>query len=192
LDYIVIGVLTIPIITGFIKGFMRMIMGLIGLIGGISLSIVFARPLGVIIGQQIGSTDLFFGKIISFLLIFLGCAFLGFAAGWLLRKMISMANLDLFDRLLGGVLGFVQGTVIASVILIVIYLLPITNPWLMDSLFCKELVLRTTQAFQLLPDDWESYLSPYRWIGESRENILEVLKEDSSPTDVTKESDDTQ
>lgn len=179
LDIVIIGVLVIPAITGLFKGMVRTVFGLMGLVGGVLLSIVFARPLGLQIGNLLGFTDYFAGKLTAFILIFLASALIGYFGGITFKRLFSAANLGWLDRLLGGLLGLGQGIVIATAILIVIYLIPGTRSWLSDSAFCKPAAQAVVQTAHRLPDDWTDYLSPERWIGVSRQKILEVLTPDN-------------
>lgn len=179
LDIVIIGVLVIPAITGLFKGMLRTVFGLVGLVGGVLLSIVFARPLGLQIANLLGFTDYFVGKLAAFILIFLASALIGYLGGIAFKRLFSAANLGWLDRLLGGLLGLAQGAVIATAILIVIYLIPGTRPWLGSSAFCKPAAQIVVQAAHRLPEDWTDYLSPERWIGVSRQKILEVLAPDA-------------
>ncbi len=169
-------------LTGLFKGFIRTIFGLTGMLSGVVFSIVFSRPLGLQLGKLLGFTDYFAGKLIAFILIFMVCGFLGYLGGLLMRRLFAVANLGLVDRLLGGALGFCQGGVVAGVILIIVYLVPSARPWLDESRYSKIVVFQTVRLAHELPQDWTDYLSPERWIGASRERILEVLKPDSIPT----------
>lgn len=179
LDIVIIGVLVIPAITGLFKGMVRTVFGLMGLVGGVLLSIVFARPLGLQIGNLLGITDYFIGKLAAFILIFLASALIGYFGGIAFKRLFSAANLGWLDRLLGGLLGLGQGIVIATAILIVIYLIPGTRPWLNESTFSKASARIVVETVNRLPDDWTDYLSPERWIGVSRQKILEVLTPDA-------------
>ena len=99
-----------------------------------------------------------------------------------MRRLFATTNLGIIDRLLGGALGFCQGGVVAGVILIIVYLVPGARPWLDESRYSKIVVLQTVRLAHELPQDWTDYLSPERWIGASRERILDVLKPDPIPT----------
>ncbi|MCD4654792.1 CvpA family protein [bacterium] len=178
LDYIIIVIVITPFVTGLFKGFMRMLFGLSGMVGGVVLSIVFTRPIGVFLSNLLGFSDLFIGKLLAFILIFLLCGILGSVGGWFARKMMETVKLGLVDRFFGGVFGFFQGTIVVCVLLTICYLLPFSRPWLEESKLGTELVRGVVIAADVLPYDWREYLSPARWIGQSREMILEVLEDD--------------
>lgn len=152
-----------------------MVFGLFGLFGGVVLSIVFTRPVGFFIGDLIGVEDMHVGKMLAFILIFLVCGISGMLGGWLARKMIETANLGFVDRLLGGLLGLFQGMVIITVIIIICYLLPMAQPWLAESTVGLTLVNTAVTGAKYLPEDWQEYLSPDRWVGQSRSQVLDVL-----------------
>lgn len=182
LDYTIIIILAVPFMTGVFKGFMRMLFGVLGVVGGFVLSIVFARPAGVFLGEHLGFDDPFIGKLLAFILIFFGCGVLGVLGGWLARKIMVSANMGFLDRLFGGVLGMLQGAVVCAVVLTVAYLLPSTQPWVDASVIGSNTVALTHTIGDKLPADWTVYLSPTRWIGESRSKILEVLEGSDSVT----------
>jgi len=179
LDYILIAVLAVPFILGLFKGFVRMLFGLFGMFGGIVLSIVFARPAGVLIGDNLGFSDIFLGKLLAFILIFVGCGLLGSVGGFIVRKLVKTMKMGLLDRAFGGIFGFLQGVLVVSVLLLVSYLLPVSRPWLDESKFGIQIVRTTVNAANKLPKDWKEYLAPERWIGQSRKMILDVLEDES-------------
>ena len=191
LDYIILIILAIPLVTGLFKGLIRMVFGLVGLIGGVVLSIVFTRPLGILIGDLLGVSDLFIGKLIAFILIFIICGSFGMLGGWLARKMIETANLGFVDRLLGGVLGLVQGGITVGFIITICYLMPVSQAWVEESMVASRVTRYTVEFGEMLPDDWSEYLSPARWVGESRSQILDVLEgpDSSDKPDKSDESD---
>jgi uncharacterized membrane protein required for colicin V production len=152
------------------------------MLGGIVLSIVFARPLGVYISQMFNATDYFIGKLISFIMIFIFCSLTGFLMAIVVHRMITFVNLGFLNRLLGGCLGLFQGMALAGVILTAIYLIPSSKPWIDDSFLSKRIVYGATIVAKTLPDDWMDYILPERWIGVSRENILNVLQDNKETT----------
>ena len=142
------------------------------------MSIVFARPLGTFFSNLIGVSNHLIGTIIAFVIIFFCCGALGFLGAWLLHRMIRLANLGFLDRLMGGILGILQGSAIAGVILIVLYLIPTSNEWIENSLLAKQIVNITVSATSALPEDWKDYLAPQRWIGNSHVSMQENLHQE--------------
>ncbi len=177
LDYFIVCILAAPTVTGIFKGFIRTVLGLLGIIGGIVLSMAFARPLGVAIGQFFGAKDFFVGKLLSFIIIFSLTSLAGFILAALMHRIVSLANLSFLNRLLGGLLGLVQGLAISGAILTIVYLIPSTRPWIDNSSVSLKIVNGAAATVNVLPDEWIDYLLPERWIGSSRQNILNVLKD---------------
>jgi membrane protein required for colicin V production len=191
---VVLLILVIPAVTGLCKGFVRTVFGLLGMVGGIVLSIAFARPLGIYFSSLIGASDHFVGTIVAFIVIFFVCGVCGFLLAWLLRRMIRLANLGFLDRLAGGALGFLQGSAIAGVILIVLYLMPSSHSWIEESLISKKIVNISVAAIHSLPEEWTEYFSPKRWIGYSSSDIPEFLRQepdDDTPTEQEEENAET-
>lgn len=157
---------------------MRTVFGLLGMLGGIVLSIAFARPLGVYLGQFFNVMDFFIGKLLSFILIFTFCTLFGYLTAILMHRMIAFVNLGFLNRILGGCLGFFQGMTATGVILTAIYLIPASKPWIDNSFLSKNVVYEASMIAKSLPDEWMDYILPERWIGVSRENILNALQDD--------------
>ena len=178
LDYFIVCILLAPTITGLFKGFIRTVVGLLGIIGGIVLSMVFSRPLGVAIGQFFGAKDFFAGKILSFIIIFSLTSLAGFILAALMHRIVSLANLGFLNRLLGGLLGLLQGLAITGAILTIVTMIPSTKPWIDNSLVSLKIVDGAVATANFLPDEWADYVLPERWIGSSRKNLLDVLKDD--------------
>ena len=175
LDYVIIILLAIPVMYGVFKGFMRIMFSVLGVVSGFVLSIVFARPLGVSVDQHIGVGDMFLSKLLAFIIIFLSCGMLGMLTGWLARKIMVSANLGLIDRLVGGILGFIQGALVSAALLITGYLLPVMRPWVDGSVIGSAAITTTVKIGENMPPDWAEYFSPARWLGESRSKILGVI-----------------
>ncbi|MBN1297511.1 CvpA family protein [bacterium] len=175
LDYILLIVTGLPGITGLFKGFIRMAFGLAGVVGGIVLSIAFVRPLGDWMDGRFGLSEPFLARLMAFTAIFLLSTVCGILGGRLARKLLETANLGMADRLLGWLMGIIQGAVIAGVALMVLSVLPVTRPWVETSMTGSALVTGVHWMVHRLPGDWHDYFSPQRWIGESRSAIIDTL-----------------
>jgi len=121
-DGIIIAITLILAVKGFFNGFIKEIAGLVGLIGGLYLASIFYHKAGVFINENLftiknhSAIDLvgFIGVFFGFWIV---CVFVGF----LLSKILKIAALGIFDRLLGLIFSAGKFFIIVSVILALLY-----------------------------------------------------------------------
>jgi len=121
-DAIIIIIIMILGIKGFFNGFIKEIAGFIGIVGGLYLASIFYHQVGVFINDNlmviknhsaidlVGFVEVFFG-------FWVVCLFIGF----LLSKILKIAALGIFDRLLGLIFSAGKFFIIVSVILTLLY-----------------------------------------------------------------------
>ncbi len=113
LDIILGLVILIFVIRGLKKGFIEMIMRVLSLGLSIGLGFFLSKPLGdffVSIGLEKGA------KVIAFLVIFILVMVVTNFIENKLIDLISFTGLDNLDRALGLLLGFVEGAIVAILI----------------------------------------------------------------------------
>jgi membrane protein required for colicin V production len=114
LDLVIALIITIPTFSGFRRGFLRKILGIAGIIVGFILAVRFYEPVAGFLNKLFGS-DLHVIQVISFLLII---AVIYGLTVWLAKFMASInAGTSLLDKTAGTLFGFIQGVIIASVLL---------------------------------------------------------------------------
>lgn len=105
IDYIVIFILFIGFALGFRDGFIRKVIGLIGLVFGVILALEFYKKLGLIIAPLVND-EIYLAEIIAWLFIFIGVIFL---ASILKRIIHPLDKVNRFtNQLLGGISGTLQ------------------------------------------------------------------------------------
>ncbi len=114
LDLTIALIVTIPTFSGFRKGFLRKFLGIAAIIVGFVLAVRFYDPVSGFLSSLL-SVNRLVTDVISFLLII--AVVYGFTV-WL-SKFISGMNsgTSLLDKSAGTLFGFVQGVIIASVLL---------------------------------------------------------------------------
>jgi len=99
---------------GFRKGFVRKILGIIGIAAGFVLAVNFYGNLSSILSKVI-KENIIFVNVISFLLIVL--AVYGISV-WLAGYMSDIGGgPNFFNKIFGTAFGFLQGLILASVLL---------------------------------------------------------------------------
>ena len=114
LDVAILIILLIPSFIGFRRGFVRKILGIIGIAAGFVLAVKFYEPLSSFLSSFI-KESIIFVNVIGFLLIII--VIYGFAV-WLARYMSDIGGGTSFiNKVLGTAFGFLQGLILASVLL---------------------------------------------------------------------------
>lgn len=116
-DVIIAIVLLIAVLLGLKDGFVRRMVGTIGIILTIYLMIRLSNPLGEFINQHFG-IELYFASFLAAVFIF----FSGFFLTAVLKRVIHPFNKfnNVINQLLGGVVGFFQVLFVISILLLVL------------------------------------------------------------------------
>jgi membrane protein required for colicin V production len=122
LDVILVIILAATVVSGLVKGFVRTLVGIVAVIGGLILAsqyyATFARVAQVVIASPLGA------NLVGFLAVFLAVLLLGWGIGALVSKLMK-GPLHFMDHLLGGLLGFVKGVFICGIIVLALVVFPI-------------------------------------------------------------------
>src|SRR5204863_7404 len=100
LDWIVLILLAISIVSSILKGFARETISLASVIVGLLLASWFYPLFGRFYVNYVKTQDIAF--LLAFTTIFLGCMLLGVVISLLVNKILQAANLQWFDRMLGA------------------------------------------------------------------------------------------
>ncbi len=131
-DWGVIIILIVSVISGFAQGFFRSACGLFGLLIGLSIaSWNYHRLAGSLLSIiRVESA----ANIIAFLLIFILVVAIAGLIGHLLAKAFRLIGLGWLDGLAGGAFGLIQGAIIITIIIYVcVAFFPQQSQWIADS-----------------------------------------------------------
>lgn len=110
-DWFLVAVVALSTLTAFFRGFVRVLFSF----GGVVVGFVVASWYYLVLAPRLTflpTTEL--REIAAFFLITAAITIaFSFAAGWF-RKAISVAGLGVFDRILGGLFGFVRGVLLGA------------------------------------------------------------------------------
>jgi membrane protein required for colicin V production len=131
-DWAVIAILIISILSGLAQGFFRSICGLGGLILGLAVAAWnyhhLAAPLLRVLRVEAVA------NVVAFLILFILVVAIASFIGHLLAKTFSLIGLGWLDGLAGGVFGFFQGAVIITIlILVAVAFFPQQAHWIADA-----------------------------------------------------------
>ncbi len=151
LDITILVLITVSILFGVARGLVREIFSLLALILGFLIAARFYVIPAAYMRQWITQEAL--ASFIGFILIFLGVSITIGITGTLLRSFLKRANLDVQDRLLGGIFGFIKGLLIATVmVLILMAFMPPKQPFLSQSKLLPYFVRLGGLVVGVIPD----------------------------------------
>lgn len=100
---------------GYRKGFLRKLLGIVGILLGFILAVRFYKPVGVFFSELI-KTNLNATYVICFLLIII---IIFSVAVWIARFIAGLnSGTTMIDKFLGTAFGFLEGIIIASVLVV--------------------------------------------------------------------------
>jgi membrane protein required for colicin V production len=114
-DWVIVVVIIMSVIQAAISGFFHEAFGIAGLVFGYLLAAWNYQRLAARFAPHLKSEWL--GEIAAFLIIFLAVVILAGIAGRITRHIVKEAGLGFFDRILGGALGLLRGSLMVAVIL---------------------------------------------------------------------------
>jgi len=154
LDAAFAGIIVISTVFAVLKGLTREIISLIALIGGFFLAVLYypaaaKRLAGYCRTESIAS-------LLGFLIIFLGCILIGAVVSFVINRFLKATSLKWFDRLLGGIFGFVRGWAISSILVIGLIAFPISENMMARSVLAPYLLAGARAAILVVPESLKS------------------------------------
>jgi membrane protein required for colicin V production len=143
LDWLLVLFVLYSIVRAAMRGLVRELFALTGLVVGFVLACWYYQPVGVHLRGLINSPPL--AEFCSFLLILCAVMVIAALAGALLRRTASAVGLSALDRLGGAAFGAVRGLVLSAAMLLAVTAFLPTAPWIQGSKFSPYL-LRASHA----------------------------------------------
>lgn len=115
-DYGIVVVLTISLLLGVWRGFVREVFSTAGWVAATALAVLYAQPLASHL-PTFGIDPIFVGVIVLITIFILVLVL----AGWLglyLHKVIRSSGFGISDRALGGVFGLMRGIVVVLILVL--------------------------------------------------------------------------
>jgi len=120
IDYVIIGVIAVSVVTGLIRGFIKELISLcVWIIAG-WLAFVYAKPVAQWLGTYV--QDKSAQVVLAYILIIVGTLVVGGVINALLSFIMHRSGLSGTDRLLGVGFGFIRGVFVVGLIMVVIKL----------------------------------------------------------------------
>lgn len=151
-DLIIVVIVVIGFFSGLVRGFVRGLLGLVGLFLGIMLAAgqherLAAGYFSFIPGENVA-------EIVSFVVIFLVVVILVGVVAHIVAKALKLATLGWLDRLMGGVLGAGIASVVVGVLLMLSVMAGLQgSKVLVESAMAPRVMSVTDLVVSVLPTD---------------------------------------
>lgn len=131
-DYIIIGLLCITLLTGILKGFSLQVFSLVAWLMALLVGLNFSRDFSFFLQPTI--SDPAARMAASFTVLCLMTRLVGSVIGMLLYRLIKKPTLSILDRLGGMIFGIVNGAIFVTIIIMLcgLSVLP-KSPWWKES-----------------------------------------------------------
>jgi membrane protein required for colicin V production len=117
LDVVLLILVAGSVVTAIRKGLSRELIGFASVIAALLLSTWLYGTAGAYLIPYVSSKPI--AHIIGFALVFLGVMLVGSLVGAIVKRVMRIAGLSLFDRALGGLFGFARGLVISIALVMI-------------------------------------------------------------------------
>lgn len=125
-DGIIVGIITLSVITGLVRGFIKELIALSIWIVAIWLGYTYCQVVGKYLSQYISNESA--ATAAGFIVILLGVVILGSVLNACLSFILSRTGLSGTDRFLGMIFGFVRGAFIVSLFILAMKITDISLP----------------------------------------------------------------
>ena len=130
-EVIIAAILVFFLIAGIRRGLIRQILEIAGIIAAFVTAFYAAHHLAAYLERKIDITYNL-ALIISAMAIFIGILVSFHLAGIIFQKMVNITPLGHFDRLGGGLFGLLKGTLLVSLLLVIVLNLPFPSQFRED------------------------------------------------------------
>jgi membrane protein required for colicin V production len=165
LDIILLVVMILTAIVGIFKGLVKQVIGLVAVIAGLVLAVLYYKGAAGIFDTLIKNVLLsnFLGFLFIFVLVLIAGAILGHLITKVMKGPLAFAN-----RLFGGVFGAVKGVLICGILVFALVTFQVAKPALKTSVLAPACVGVTRAAINMIPQDLRAkFNSSYKEIRES-------------------------
>jgi membrane protein required for colicin V production len=122
LDIVLLAVIALCGVLGLYWGFIRQVLAIAGLLAGVVLAGRYGGRVADWLSSFISNETI--AQLLGFLLVLIAVSAAASLIATLLRRFVGLLFLGWLDHLIGGVLGLLQGGLVAAVVLLVVALFP--------------------------------------------------------------------
>jgi membrane protein required for colicin V production len=148
-DIAVLAVIGLLTIVGLFHGMVRQLFGLAGIAAGYILAMRYYE----VCSKYMTSFHPGTARALSFIAIFLACVVVAHIIGWAVGKFVTMSGLGFFNRIGGGLLGFLKGYLIVAVVVMVLHAFLPADTGLFKKSRTMKYILPVTAMFKKVTRD---------------------------------------
>ncbi|MBW2060454.1 MAG: CvpA family protein [Deltaproteobacteria bacterium] len=159
IDIAILVILCFFFLKGLIRGFIKEIFTIVGLLIAFFLAILYYPQTADLLEQFFQNLSYRNLLVLSFLSLFLAVYIIIIVLALILDRFVKVTMAKPINILLGGVVGFAKGIILASLLLLVVSgFIESNSTILRESLTRPYLRFVTTSMLKLIPADLEKYL----------------------------------
>jgi len=151
LDWVLATIVFASVLTAIWKGFVAELVTLASVIAGLIIAAAGYERVAPLLGRFTQSHEIALG--VSFLLLFVGTLLAGALVSVIARKLIQKADLQWFDRFLGGVFGLVRGLLVDCILLLVLMAFAIQQQAVQKSILAPYITAGSRVIALAMPGD---------------------------------------
>ena len=168
-DITILSVVAVSTAMGFYWGFIRQVIAVVGLGGGIFVAGRYYADVAEFLHPTEGGglvADENWARIIAFVGIVIGVSLLLGVVGSVLRLVAKLLFIGCLDRILGGLLGFIMSIMLVVAVIVVVTVFPV--PGLSDAVHTSQVAQQLSGfvpvVLAFLPPEFQQYFSLVRLV----------------------------
>jgi membrane protein required for colicin V production len=165
LDWVLLAVIVVTAVVGIVKGFVRQAIGLVAVVTGLVLAVVYYEQTAGVFETFVKNRLL--SNFLGFLLIFFIVLIAGAILGHLITKAMK-GPLAFANRLFGAVFGLIKAVLICGILVFALVSFEVAKPALETSVLAPACLAVTRAVINLVPQDLRTrFNDSYKRIRES-------------------------
>jgi membrane protein required for colicin V production len=150
LDWVLLAVIVVTAVVGIVKGFVRQAIGLVAVVTGLVLAVVYYEQTAGVFETFVKNRLL--SNFLGFLLIFFIVLIAGAILGHLITKAMK-GPLAFANRLFGAVFGLIKAVLICGILVFALVSFEVAKPALETSVLAPPCLGVTRAVINLVPRD---------------------------------------
>jgi membrane protein required for colicin V production len=118
LDFLILAIVGLCLIRSLFRGAVREVFSILSLVIAYIISAQYFQPFLKVLPSKLSGSP--FGNLIAFAALFVCTAIVVNLIGWALHKLVGLIHLTLLDRIAGGILGLVKGSLVVCIVIVVL------------------------------------------------------------------------
>jgi membrane protein required for colicin V production len=165
LDWVLLAIIVVTAVVGIVKGFVRQAIGLVAVVTGLVLAVVYYEQTAGVFETFVKNRLL--SNFLGFLLIFFIVLIAGAILGHLITKAMK-GPLAFANRLFGAVFGLIKAVLICGILVFALVSFEVAKPALETSVLAPPCLGVTRAVINLVPQDLRTrFNDSYKRIRES-------------------------